>query len=619
MKSFKLYCFLFSIIFFLNNANSQNNQWIHSYIRVDNHWDPTQEQLRFLVCADSLIQSADVTTSLQINGNTMTISSIHGGIVSVTNPGDTVRIVFTATHIPSSRVYAFDAQIITHLITPSIQYFSVPANNQALPMSILTTKKNASGSSLGKVNLNISGGLPFAAPTDLYAIRWKLNNTSVAGNFTDSLLNLQGGSTFNASFRDNWFHCSISGGIPCCDTINSVWVCDTLCFPTCGNSFFCYDGVIDLLDCSAMVSYSYSNSNSNVYGAINYFAYPNFAGVSYGIVNTDESGPITVTGAYSSSSIPFVCPSTFNYINATYYHLDGTDVYCAGAQSADNVVLMPDCTLNLTVALDSGGNYTLNVQDIDNGTDFIGHPALVLNTQLSQTYFTCADTGIQQVILTVTADCSGWVVGTESCTTTVNVLSSVACINNTIPSIITLPTISPNSWNEGTSPSINIPFEAEGNYNSGNTFIAEISDSTGSFANSIALGSISSSQNGTLNITGIAPNYLTASSQYKIRVRGTSPVTIGTEVDKIMVLNAVGVQEELMKSIKIFPNPASEFFYINSSEEMLQVSLLDLSGRVIKIYARQSSSFDIRGLAAGVYFVQFLVNGTSVQSKLIVQ
>src|SRR5690606_32751271 len=125
--------------------------------------------------------------------------------------------------------------------------------------------------------------------------------------------------------------------------------------------------------------------------------------------------------------------------------------------------------------------------------------------------------GIQQVILTVTADCSGWVVGTESCTTTVNVLSSVACINNTIPSIITLPTISPNSWNEGTSPSINIPFEAEGNYNSGNTFIAEISDSTGSFANSIALGSISSSQNGTLNITGIAPNYLTASSQYKIR------------------------------------------------------------------------------------------------------
>lgn len=611
MKLFYPFTVLFILFVSVFSIQSQNNQWIHSYIRLDTHWDPTQERLRFLVCADSLIQSSDVTASLQINGNSMSLSSIKGGVVSVMNPGDTVRIVFTATHIPTSNVYAFDAQVVTHVTTPSIQYLVSPANNQALPMSILTTKKNASSSSPGKVRLNISGGLPFGNPNDLYAIRWKLNNVPIAGNFTDSLLNLQGGSSVNANFRDSWFHCPVSGGgVSCCDTVNGVWVCDTLCFPACSDLFFCYDGMIDLLLCNATVAYSS--------GAVEYQALANFQGVSHGTIESDGAIWGITGGLEHFLMIPSVCMS--NYLNAIFYHYDGTDVFCSDYLSAWGNV-QPQCVPTFTCMLDSSGNYTLNINDIDNGTYYVGHPAAVLNKQLSQTHFTCADTGMQQVILSMSADCDGYILDAKSCTTMVDVQPSAACANSAT-SIVTLSSILPKSWTEGTSPLIVIPFQAEGNYYSDNIFVAEISDSNGNFSNPVVLGTKASSQSGVWEITGVVPHYLPAGKNYRIRVNGNSPVTIGSEVDKIVIHKLTGVEGDLANNgVTIFPNPASLYFHLSIPKniEVASVALIDVSGRVMRNYSSNQDAFSLEGIGNGLYFVQVRVKDTYQYVKIVVE
>lgn len=611
MKYFNFFVILNSFLLFSMVASAQNNQWIHSYIRVDNHWDPTQERLRFKLCADSLIQNADVTTSLHINGNSYNSPSIYGGEISVTNPGDTITIIFSATHSPSSRAYTFHAQIVTDLIAPSIQYLTSPNNNQALPMSILTTKKNASSSSSGKSNLNISGGIPFPVATDLYAIRWKLNGTNVAGNFTDSLTNLQGGDLVKATFGDNWFQCASFGSNTCCDTINGVWVCDTLCFPTCNDLFFCYDETIDLLSCVADIHYD---------SYVNYQAIANFSQIDN--VTLEVNGYSSSFGTVQGTSItiqetPSVCGSYF--MDAVFYHYDGTDVTCV-ASKGEVDYLQVVCKANLTVQLDGNGEYLLNVSEVDNGSSFAGHPLVQFLPHLNQTYFTCVDTGMQSVVYKIDAECNGNIVMSQWCTTMVQVVPSANC-NSSNASIVTLPDISPAFWSEGSSPLVTIPFEANGAFNLDNVFMAKISDATGDFSNATTIGSINSSSLGILSIQGAPIASLPAGTNYKVRVVSTSPPVIGTEIGVVINKN-VGLDETFNEQFLIFPNPASTYFSVENKGEnkIMNVELLDMKGRVLQKYMfNELGYYSLENIATGMYFIKIIVNEKIFVQKVIVK
>lgn len=90
--------------------------------------------------------------------------------------------------------------------------------------------------------------------------------------------------------------------------------------------------------------------------------------------------------------------------------------------------------------------------------------------------------------------------------------------------ISTLP-LNNNSICEGEI--INISYAVNGVFNAGNTFIAELSDNTGSFVLPLSIGSISSTGSG--NISGTIPLGTAAGNTYRIRVKGTNPSIIGTD------------------------------------------------------------------------------------------
>lgn len=72
-----------------------------------------------------------------------------------------------------------------------------------------------------------------------------------------------------------------------------------------------------------------------------------------------------------------------------------------------------------------------------------------------------------------------------------------------------------------------INYTVVGTYNAGNTFTAELSDASGSFASPTNIGTLVSTGNGSINIT--IPATTATGSGYKIRVTGSNPVITGSE------------------------------------------------------------------------------------------
>lgn len=74
----------------------------------------------------------------------------------------------------------------------------------------------------------------------------------------------------------------------------------------------------------------------------------------------------------------------------------------------------------------------------------------------------------------------------------------------------------------------------------------------------------------------------------------------------------------LESSIKLFPNPATEFFEIVSPVNFEQIQISDSTGKIIlnDVFTKKQN---INGLKSGVYFVNLLSNELVVRKKLIIK
>ncbi len=74
---------------------------------------------------------------------------------------------------------------------------------------------------------------------------------------------------------------------------------------------------------------------------------------------------------------------------------------------------------------------------------------------------------------------------------------------------------------------VNIPYVAGATFNTGNIFIAQLSDDQGSFISPVNIGNISSINSGT--ISGVIPSSATSGNNYKVRVVSSNPFYISTD------------------------------------------------------------------------------------------
>ena len=81
---------------------------------------------------------------------------------------------------------------------------------------------------------------------------------------------------------------------------------------------------------------------------------------------------------------------------------------------------------------------------------------------------------------------------------------------------------------------------------------------------------------------------------------------------------------ELQKEaeIKIFPNPTADYFSIDAKQTIKSVSLINITGQLVKTYsetASQTNRFDVKALPKGIYFLNIEVGDAKLVEKLIIQ
>ena len=71
--------------------------------------------------------------------------------------------------------------------------------------------------------------------------------------------------------------------------------------------------------------------------------------------------------------------------------------------------------------------------------------------------------------------------------------------------------------------------------------------------------------------------------------------------------------------ITIYPNPASDYIQLNNLEVGAQISLYDISGRLVlqEVASQSNQSFNINNLSNGIYSVHVKYSGLNTVSKFI--
>ena len=85
--------------------------------------------------------------------------------------------------------------------------------------------------------------------------------------------------------------------------------------------------------------------------------------------------------------------------------------------------------------------------------------------------------------------------------------------------------------------SVSIPFTVTGTFNSGNIFTAELSNATGSFSAPTVIGSLTGTTSGI--IAAIIPVASVQGTSYRIRVKGSNPLTIGSDNGANISINPI--------------------------------------------------------------------------------
>ena len=182
------------------------------------------------------------------------------------------------------------------------------------------------------------------------------------------------------------------------------------------------DGSSNIASCTAVVTIADSTSPVAVCQNITVFL--------------DGAGNATITSAdldggstdncsgitFSASQTAFTCADLgTNNVTLTVTDGNGNSANCLAVVTVTDTVSPVASCQNITAFLDGSGNVTINAGDLDNGSS---DNCTTISFGASQTSFTCADIGTNNVTLTVTDGSSN----IATCAATVTVLDTVSPI-----------------------------------------------------------------------------------------------------------------------------------------------------------------------------------------------
>lgn len=602
---------ILSIMFIASIGWSQTNpnRWIHSYIKLKTHWDPSQISIEVRTCLrqeatptmtaagegyyETFVDPADVTYNLTINGNVVPFSG--SAIVTNFNLGSTVPVTLLA-QVSGFPDYEFDADIFIDAINPTITYNTIPtAAIFNIPASLLRTTKGDTGGCDGKLKLNISGGYPFSG-SNPYAIHYE----NVPNYHLDSLDNLCANSTVAYKWGDDFWGCK---GNYCDPNLS------TNCTPGtafCNNDgFFCDEITIETRNCSL---------NDLAGGIIcegmivdfELVAVPGSNAYSYSYAGAGNFSDI-----YNPYDISSSMAYPFQNFTATVNHLDGSVFTC----STQPMIEFGNPYLNLlsdsltvclgdTIIFEAGADwyygptygyqYTLYGNQYNSGNN---------NNALDSIIIVTDSVGVFDLYLDQVTSSNGCPVNggisfsfeVIDCDTLENPIAGINCLSSNV--------ICMDSC---------ITFVSNSSYGSNPTF-------TWDFGN----GETSSSEDPGKTICYDQSGYYTVSLTVSDD-KGEDTYYYALQVLDCNLSNLEEHKEDAL-NFKLYPNPTKSMFTVSvesNTQEMLNVNIYDVLGK--RIQSRSFSpmdhpevSFNLDKYTNGIYYVEIQSEKNKVIQKIV--
>lgn len=93
--------------------------------------------------------------------------------------------------------------------------------------------------------------------------------------------------------------------------------------------------------------------------------------------------------------------------------------------------------------------------------------------------------------------------------------------------------------------------------------------------------------------------------QLFVNFKSNSTGSLTEGIQQSFILNPLDIDENLLKNIKIYPNPTSKFLFINPNNQPIKVELYDIQGKLLfKKEVKTLQKIDLRNLSLSTYLLK---------------
>ncbi|MFL3662628.1 MAG: SBBP repeat-containing protein [Flavobacteriales bacterium] len=83
------------------------------------------------------------------------------------------------------------------------------------------------------------------------------------------------------------------------------------------------------------------------------------------------------------------------------------------------------------------------------------------------------------------------------------------------------------------------------------------------------------------------------------------------------IITGVKNVEKIISEITIYPNPTSNQLIIDSEQKINEISIIDITGKTLRVYTTSLNSINVSDLPSGIYFIKLITNENTMTKKLI--
>lgn len=83
------------------------------------------------------------------------------------------------------------------------------------------------------------------------------------------------------------------------------------------------------------------------------------------------------------------------------------------------------------------------------------------------------------------------------------------------------------------------------------------------------------------------------------------------------IITGINNVEKIISEITIYPNPTSNQLIIDSEQKINEISIIDITGKTLRVYTTSLNSINVSDLPSGIYFIKLITNENTITKKLI--